>query len=133
MLSSGLLHSSWSKICELHESRPNQDSVLEIETYQEAKYTLVVFVAQSICRNSSATASTLLESDIQNPFPFLFSEKFPSFSVHTSAFKLFTSAYESLTALKSEVIKFHSIPFYTNQNLFRIFSFFFFVKTKPAS
>ncbi|KAL1223953.1 Senescence-associated carboxylesterase [Cardamine amara subsp. amara] len=104
VLSSGLLHNSWSKISELHESRPNQDSSsLGIKTYQEAKYTLVVFDAKSIYSNSSA--STLLKSETMNPFPLLFSEKIPSFSVHASAFSLFTSAYESLTELKSKLLE----------------------------
>lgn len=105
MVSSGLLHSSWSKISEIHKSPySNQDSGLGIKIYREAKYTLVVFGAPPICRNTLVDSTILPGTEYENPFPFLCSEKNPSFSVHTPAFKLFTSAYKSLTILKSQVI-----------------------------
>lgn len=105
MLSSGLLHSSWSKISEIHTSPySNQDSGLGIKIYREEKFTLVVFVAPPIFTTSSD--STLLPGkENENPFPFLCSEINPSFSLHAPALNLFTSAYKSLTNLQSEVIQ----------------------------
>ncbi|CAA7031362.1 unnamed protein product [Microthlaspi erraticum] len=101
VLSSGLLHSSWSKISEIHKSTsPNQQrSGLGIKIYQQDKYTLVVFDAPPIL--SSNSASTLLSgSQDDNPFHFLFSENISSFSLHTPAYKLFDSAYKRLSELK---------------------------------
>uniref|UniRef100_A0A1J3HTH5 Senescence-associated carboxylesterase 101 n=1 Tax=Noccaea caerulescens TaxID=107243 RepID=A0A1J3HTH5_NOCCA len=107
VLSSGLLHSSWSKISEIHKSnRPNQPSGIGIKIYQEDKYTLVVFDATPIRENCSVnSAPTLLSvSQDQNPFHFLCSERISSFSLHTPAFKLFDSAYKKLSRLKSELL-----------------------------
>ncbi|CAH8271125.1 unnamed protein product [Arabidopsis lyrata] len=105
VLSSGLLHSSWSKISEIHKSPySNQDSGLGIKIYREEKFTLVVFVAPPIFTSSSD--STLLPGkENENPFPFLCSEINPSFSLHTPALNLFTSAYKSLTNLQSELLQ----------------------------
>ncbi|ESQ41464.1 hypothetical protein EUTSA_v10013249mg [Eutrema salsugineum] len=109
MLSSGLLHSSWSKISEIHKSSyPNKDSALGIKIYEEARFTFVVFAAPPIRRNCSLnSASTLLSgTPNQNPFHFLCSEKISSFSLHTPAFQLFVSAYkENLLHLKSKLLE----------------------------
>ncbi|VVB12431.1 unnamed protein product [Arabis nemorensis] len=108
VLTSGLLQSSWSKISEIHASTyPNQDSALGFKIFREAKCTFVVFATPPIFRNSSFnSASTLLpRTQYPNPFPFLCSEHISSFSVHTPAFELFTSAYEDLSILKDELLQ----------------------------
>ncbi|VVB14528.1 unnamed protein product [Arabis nemorensis] len=54
--------------------------------------------------NVSASSTLLSKSQIQNPFPFLCSEKIDKFSVHTRAFELFSSAYKDLSHLKSKLL-----------------------------
>ncbi|KFK28610.1 hypothetical protein AALP_AA7G020400 [Arabis alpina] len=108
VLSSGLLQSSWSKISEIHASTyPNQDSALGVKIFREANCTFVVFAAPRIVRNSSFnSACTLLPGTLYpNPFPFLCSKQISSFSVHTPAFELFSSAYKDLFKLKNELIQ----------------------------
>ncbi|CAN8236387.1 unnamed protein product [Cochlearia groenlandica] len=113
MLSSGLLHSSWSKISEIHESRHDQESGLGIKIYRETNRTFVVFVAAATppqIRGSSNSDSTLLlATEKPNPFCFLFSHKISSFSLLTQALHLFLSAYNNynnhLNDLKSELLK----------------------------
>ncbi|CAA0402658.1 unnamed protein product [Arabidopsis thaliana] len=117
VVTSGLLHSSWSKILEIHNppysnqdpglqvSKKKKDSGLEFQIHREEKFTLVVFSAPPICRSSSSDSTLLHVKDKENPFPFLCSENNPSFSLHTPAFNLFTSASTSLTYLKSELLQ----------------------------
>ncbi|KFK23720.1 hypothetical protein AALP_AAs72314U000100 [Arabis alpina] len=107
-LSSGLLESSWSKILEIQNSSyPNQDTALGFKIHKEEKFTFVAFAAPPSSRNGSInSASTLLPGpQIPNPFPFLCSEKISSFSIHTPTFELFSSAYEDLIKLKTELLE----------------------------
>ncbi|KFK23722.1 hypothetical protein AALP_AAs72314U000300 [Arabis alpina] len=106
VLNSGLLESSWSKILVVNAAtNPNQDSALAFQTFNEAKFTIVVFAAPPINRNVSASSTRLSKSQDQNPFPFLCSEKISEFSVHTRALELLTSAYNDLSNLKTELLK----------------------------
>ncbi|KFK25726.1 hypothetical protein AALP_AA8G151800, partial [Arabis alpina] len=108
LLSSGLLHSSCSKISDTEIQKltyQNQDTVLGFKIHQEDKLTFVVFAAPTINSNVSASSTLLSKSQDQNPFPFLCSEKISSFSVHTRAFELFSSAYKDLTHLKSKLLE----------------------------
>ncbi|XP_018473688.2 senescence-associated carboxylesterase 101 isoform X1 [Raphanus sativus] len=113
MLNSGLLQKSWRRISEAYEStNRNQAPGLVFKTYQEARYTIVVFVAQPIHTNYplDSVLTPLSGTPDQNPFHFLCLEKIPlenipSFSLHTPAYQLFDSAKNDLIHLKSELLK----------------------------
>ncbi|VVB14529.1 unnamed protein product [Arabis nemorensis] len=118
VLSSGLLHSSWSKISEIHNlTYENQDSALKFEIDEKEKLIIVVFAAPPISRNGSASSTLLPKSQDQNPFPFLYSENIDEFSVHTRAFELFSSAQKDLSELKSKLLESRKLVIITGSAL----------------
>ncbi|KAL0709523.1 hypothetical protein Bca4012_016501 [Brassica carinata] len=97
---SGLVDKAWSKI----PTHGNQVPGLDIKTYEEGIYTIVVFAAPS-CRLDSAASTRLSGPEDQNPFHFLCSENVSSFSLHTPAYQLFVSAFQNnLVELKSKLL-----------------------------